>query len=182
MKQFKSAIDEVRANPIYSDLKCLIFQKKSKKLKTIGPNDYEYHKLAEKSEPLTSYESVDSESPSYLFVSYILENSHPEFSNSEINDIKITDVNLCRPTGGLAVGLVHSMKKHLGFIDQNDCLGFTGSLTSQLGIGYNLIGPLLVGSQSLIIEHPVSTFESLKESMSLSKTTTLIIDSATLQQ
>lgn len=170
-------IDEVRSDSQYSSVKCLIFQKKPRKIKNLQENDYDYQELSKNIELFTEYESVESEFPAYLFWSYILENSL--FSENK-HDIKIIDINLCRPTGGLAVGLLHSMKKHLGMVNSLDSLAFTGSLVSSFGIGYNILGPLLIGTKSLILEHPISNLETLQEAILLAKITTLLIDSNTL--
>lgn len=96
--------------------------------------------------------------------------------------IEIRDVVLSRPTGPYAVGLAHSLKSHLGLVDHSDGIAFTGSLQGSLGMGYNVVGPLLLGKKVLLIEKPLSKFESLKEAISFSKITTLILDTITLEK
>ena len=138
--------------------------------------DYDFNEMMREAVPLTDYESLESEYPAYLFWSYILENSHNSENEQEL---KITDVNLCRPLGGLAVGLLHSLKKHLGIVNPADCIAFTGSMVTSFGIGYNILGPLLLGNKALILEHPISNYETLEEALSLAKVTTLLIDTTT---
>ena len=176
----KSAIDKVRLLPECSYLKCLIFQKTPKIVKTLIENDYSYDDLKKTIKPCTIYEPIDSNDPSYLFTSYVFENSIPELK--DVNELQVTDLYLSRPTAGYGVAMTHSLKKHLGVVDPNDCMSFTGSLYSSAGIGYNIVGPLLLGSHALIIEHPISDFLTLNECLTRSKTTTLLIDTITLRE
>lgn len=112
------------------------------------------------------------------------ENETAESNENKKEKMKMVmkDVVLSRPTGAYAVGLAHSLKSHLGLVDHSDGISFTGTLQGSLGIGYNVLGPLLLGKKVLIIEKPLTKFESLKEAISYSKITTLILDTITLEK
>jgi hypothetical protein len=141
-------------------------------------NDFDLELLAEQVEPLLTYESVESESPAHIFTSYVLERETQE----DLDSMKCKSVNLCRPAGGLAVGLAFSLRRHLGLVHPRDCIGYIGSLNSVFGTYYNILGPLLVGSHAFINEHSNCDFEALKQSISVSKMTTLIISSETIRK
>lgn len=137
--------------------------------------------LAENVKPLTTYEPVSSESTAHLFTSYVLK-KNPVGSAEKGGEIECSIVNLCRPAGGLAVGLAYSLRRHLGIVDPRDCVGYFGSMNSVFGTYYNVLGPLLVGSHAFINEHSNCDFETLKQSINLSKMTTLIISSETIKK
>lgn len=132
-------------------------------------------------DPLLTYEPVSSESPVHIFNSSIIEKI-PQSQAPSNQQLAISKLNLCRPAGGLAVGLSHSVRRHLGILDKNDCVGYIGPLNSSFGMYYNILGPLLVGSQIFINEHSDSDFKSLKDSISKSKITSMILPSKTIRQ
>lgn len=144
-------------------------------------NDFDLDYLAEKVPPLLTYESVSSESTAHIFTSYVLENNTTEEENSKAN-IETLNINLCRPAAGLAVGLSYSLRRHFGLVDSSDCIGFIGSLNSVFGTYYNILGPLLIGSHAFINEHSNCDFDTLKQSISVSKMTTMIISSETIKK
>jgi hypothetical protein len=144
-------------------------------------NDFDLDILSESIEPLMTYESVSSESTAHIFSSFLVEN-HPASTEGSDDIIETLNVNLCRPIGGLAVGLSFSMRRHIGLVHPSDCIGYIGSLNSLFGTYYNVLGPLLVGSHAFINEHSNCDFDTLKQSISVSKMTTMIISSETIKK
>lgn len=141
--------------------------------------DFDLELLSKEIEPLTTYTPVSSESTAHIFSSFMVENRPTSDNNG---DIKTVSVNLCRPAGGLAMGLSFSLRRHLGLIDPSDCIGYIGSLNSVFGTYYNILGPLLVGSHAFINEHSNCDFETLRHIISDSRMTTLILCSENIKR
>ena len=180
-KQYKPWIDIIRKEEKYADIKCLIFQKKMRLNNLDNLKDFDLEYLSTTVEPLLEYTPVSSESTAHIFSSFMVENLPTPVSDSNGN-IKTVNVNLCRPAGGLAVGLSFSLQRHLGIVDSSDCIGYIGSLNSVFGTYYNILGPLLVGSHAFINEHSNSDFITLKHTISDSRMTTLILGSETIKR
>jgi hypothetical protein len=142
-------------------------------------NDFDLDILSEKVEPLLTYEPISSESTAHIFSSFLVENKPTTETNGSIETLSI---NLCRPVGGLAVGLSFSMRRHLGLVHKSDSVGFFGSLNSLFGTYYNILGPLLIGSHAFINEHSNCDFDTVKQSINVSKITTMIISSETIKK
>lgn len=143
--------------------------------------DFDLDILSEKVEPLTYYEPVSSDSTAHVFSSFLVENKSTNDTNPN-GSIETLSINLCRPAGGLAVGLSFSMRRHLGLVHKSDSVGFFGSLNSLFGTYYNILGPLLIGSHAFINEHSNCDFDTVKQSINVSKITTMIISSETIKK
>lgn len=169
-------MDHLRKYGRIGDVGCLVFQKKEHAIRFADPFYYDFDRVSRDTEPLLTYEPVSSDSAAHIFHSYVaVKAPDPDgLCDFVVDNVK---VNLCRPAGGLAVGLSHSIRRHLGVLEKKDCVSFIGPMNSMFGTYYSLLAPLLVGAQTFINEHSDLDLETLMQSVKRSDVSVLILSS-----
>lgn len=142
INQNKFYIDLAKESSGREDIRCLVLQRNEKRICELKGNDVDFDDLWEKNEEF-EYEWMDSNDALHVF------NSFCHFY--EDGELRIENVKLVRECGPFGVGLLRSVERTLD-LGKFDIMMTLSNLSSTIGLGYGVFGPLLVGGTSYLLE------------------------------